>query len=105
MLNLLRHTAEVRRLIDGQTDFGTPTKTFAAVGDIPCLIQIKSVSALDMYGKITHQQSPVMYCQQEVQVTDRIKHGDDLYRVVGIVDGGGQGHHHEVQLESIEHES
>lgn len=103
MLNLLRHTAQIQRHIDGQTDYGSPTKAFSDVKSISCLIQVKTVSALDVYGKLTHQTSPVMYCQEDdLQDTDRIKFDGKLYRIVGIIDGGGQGHHQEVRLESIE---
>lgn len=103
MLSLLKHSAEIHRPTTTQTAIGTPTKTFAVASTIDCLIQVKSVRAVDMYGKVTFQQSPVMYCiGADIENTDRVKHGDDVYRVVGIVDAAGMSHHQEIQLESIE---
>ena len=109
MLNLLQHTVQVMSQSNAQTDFGTPNPTYSErIASLACLIQQKALAEPIDFGKKTVRVIHKLYCMESdgsaIIESDRIvwTAKSKTLEVVGIKDGGGQGHHLEIDCIEVD---
>ena len=104
--NLLTHTCTITRRVKGVTDkWGAKAETLTDVAtSVPCMIQASyEMLEFDVRGQ---KQIATMIAffeiTQDIEVDDIVVFNGKDFVVIGVEDAGGQGHHYEVPLKSLE---
>jgi len=101
---LLNHTVDVIRPIVTQTGTGATSKINSTLlSDVPCTVQSKGVNAVDAYGRPVHINTVDLFCERnsdtlQILSTDIVDFNGNLYRITGINDAAGRGHHLEISM-------
>jgi hypothetical protein len=103
---MLTQTCTIKRRSRGSTDkWGSKTETISNVAsDVPCLIQAAyEVLEFDVRGqKQTANFFAYFKIDADIEVDDIVVFNGKDYVVLGVEDAGGQGHHYECPLRSLE---
>jgi hypothetical protein len=103
----LIHSALVQSLSSAQTATGTFNPTYSTrIASLPCLVQGKTLSETDEFGKKTLRNVYRLYCENNstssaIDESDRVVWSSRTFEITGIKDGGGQSHHLEIDLREV----
>ena len=104
--DLLIHTLVVKRLTDagGTDDYGqpvTPETTFATVKGRIEPKTASEVALLSQGGAVVSSHVGYIWPLAGLTTADWIESGDVRYDITGMPDGGGAGHHLELELRAV----
>ena len=101
---LFNHTVDVIRPVVAQNATGATVKTNSSLlSDVPCTVQTNGVNAVDAYGRPVHINTVDLFCSRnsdtlQIESTDIVVFNGIEYRITGINDAAGRGHHLEISM-------
>lgn len=102
--NLKNTTALIQSVAFSQTTSGTANPTYSTrIASLTCTVQPKRLKSVDEFGKITLMNGYRLYCDfnstnEAIDESDRVTWDSRTFEIFAIGDGGGRGHHFEIDM-------
>lgn len=106
-MSIFKHTVTIKSLSSSQTTSGSYNPTYSErIASLKCLVQGKRLTSTGDLGRVTLRNIFRLYCDNNaatlaIDESDRVIFGTRTFEILGINDGGGQGHHLEIDMDEI----